>query len=77
MLDYRLTTVSRYDGTRRTERALEVFNSATGACVAICRRRPFENKDAWVARAFQAAIHNDRRDRSEALARKLGVKLAA
>lgn len=76
MLDYQLTTVSRYDGTRRTEKAIEVFNSVTGATIAFCRRRPFENKDAWVARAFQSAVETDRRERSKALARKLGVVLA-
>jgi primase-polymerase (primpol)-like protein len=77
MLDYQFTTVRKYDGTSRTEKAIEVFNAVTGATLAISRRRPFENKAAWVARAFKSAVDNDRRERSEALARKLGVKLAA
>jgi hypothetical protein len=76
MLDYQFTSVSKYDGTRRTERAIEVFNAVTGRTIAFCRRRPFENKDAWVARAFQNAVETDRRERSNALARKLGVVLA-
>jgi len=76
MLDYQLTNVHKYDGTNRTEKAIEVFNSVTGKTISFCRRRPFEPKDAWVARAFQSAVETDRRCRSEALARKLGVVLS-
>jgi hypothetical protein len=77
MLDYQFTTVSKYDGTTRTEKAIEVFNTVTGSTISFCRRRPFEDKDSWVARAFQNAVETDRRERSNALARRLGVKLAA
>lgn len=73
MLDFQFTTVRKYDGTARTEKAIEVFNAVTGNTIAFCRRRPFENRDAWVARAFQNAVESDRRVRSQALARKLGV----
>ena len=76
MLDYQFTTVRKYDGTSRTEKAIEVFNAVTGTTLAISRRRPFENKADWTARAFQAAVENDRRDRQSALARKLGMVLA-
>lgn len=57
MLDYQFTTVSKYDGTSRTERAIEVFNAVTGQTLSITRRLPFENKDAWVARAFDRATY--------------------
>jgi hypothetical protein len=76
MLDYQITNVRKYDGTNRTEKAIEVFNAVTGATLATCRRRPFESKDAWVARAFQFAVETDRRERSNALAHKLGVVLS-
>jgi hypothetical protein len=77
MLDYQITNVRKYDGTNRTEKAIEVFNAVTGKTISTTRRRPFEPKDAWVARAFQFAVAMDRRDRSEVLARKLGVALTA
>ena len=55
MLDYQFTTVSKYDGTGRTERAIEVFNAATGTTIAFCRRVPFESKQAWIDRALHRA----------------------
>lgn len=55
MLDYQFTTVSRYDGSGRTEKSIEVFNAATGNTVAFCRRRPYEAKQAWIDRAFNSA----------------------
>jgi hypothetical protein len=55
MLDYHFASVSRYDGTRRTETAIEVFNSNTGTTLAFCRRVPFESRQAWINRALQRA----------------------
>ena len=55
MFDFEFTTVRSYDGTNRTERAIKVFNTATGTTVTFCRRRPFENREAWVARAMEQA----------------------
>jgi hypothetical protein len=43
---------SRYDGTGRTETAIEVFATTTGKTLGICRRMPFEAKSAWIARAL-------------------------
>jgi hypothetical protein len=55
MFDYQFTTVRKYDGTARTEKAIEVFNTFTGTTIAFCRRRPFEAKQAWVNRAIEDA----------------------
>jgi hypothetical protein len=55
MFDYQFTAVPKYDGTSRTEKAVEVFNTVTGTTVAFCRRMPFEAKDAWVRRAVERA----------------------
>lgn len=55
MFDYQFTQVRRYDGTNRTEKAIEVFNTVTGTTIAFCRRVPFEAKDAWVRRAMERA----------------------
>jgi hypothetical protein len=55
MFDFQFATVRKYDGTARTERAIEVFNAATGTTIAFCRRRPFEAKQAWIDRAFHNA----------------------
>jgi hypothetical protein len=54
-MDYEIITVSKYDGKGGKERAIEVFNAVTGVTVAICRRRPFETRQAWVDRAFEQA----------------------
>lgn len=51
-MDYTFTTISSFDGTGSKVAAIEVFNPVTGATISICRRRPFESKAAWVARAF-------------------------
>lgn len=50
-MDYTFTTISSFDGTGSKVAAIEVFNPVTGATISICRRRPFESKAAWVARA--------------------------
>lgn len=50
--DHEFVNVSRYDGTGRTQKAIEIFETKTGKTVAIARRRPYESKDAWVARAY-------------------------
>lgn len=55
MFDYQFATVSKYDGTGRTEKAIEVFNTVTGTTIAFCRRRPFEAKQVWVNRAIENA----------------------
>lgn len=55
MFDWTMATVSSYNGRGGKEKAVEVFNCATGETVWTSRRRPFENKDAWVARAFEDA----------------------
>lgn len=55
MLDYEIITVSRYDGTKRTERAVEVFNTVTGTTIAIVRRAYMESKEMWIARAIKRA----------------------
>lgn len=51
-MDYVIEKVSRYDGTGRKEDAIIVFNCLTGVEVACVRRRPFEAKAAWIARAM-------------------------
>lgn len=55
MLDYSFTRVSKYDGTAATERAIEVFNCATGTTLAIVRQRFMERKADWIARALEQA----------------------
>lgn len=55
MLHYNFITVSRYDGTGRSERAIEVFNTATGTTLTICRRLPWEPKQTWINRAIERA----------------------
>jgi hypothetical protein len=55
MFDHEIVNVSRYDGTGRTEKAIEIFETKTGKPVSFCRRRPYESKEAWVARAYQSA----------------------
>lgn len=59
MFDYQVITVSRYDGTRRTTRAIEVFDCVTGRTVGITRSRPYETKQAWIDRAFTDAARNE------------------
>jgi len=54
-MDYEFTKVSRYDGTTRTETAIEVFNTMTGETICFCRRNFREAKDAWLKRAFERA----------------------
>ncbi len=51
-MDYVIEKVSCYDGTGRKENAIIVFNCSTGVEVACVRRRPFESKAAWIARAM-------------------------
>lgn len=64
MFDYDIITVSRYDGTRRTTRAIEVFDCVTGRTVGICRQRPYESKQAWIDRAFTDAARREGIDAS-------------
>ncbi|WP_420140163.1 hypothetical protein [Sphingomonas sp.] len=54
-MDYEIITVSSYNGDGTTEKAVEVFNPVTGKTISICRRRPYENKEAWIARALDTA----------------------
>lgn len=54
-MDYEIITVSKYDGKGGKEKALEVFNAATGDVIAIVRRLYRETEAAWVVRAFQRA----------------------
>lgn len=55
-MDYEIITVPAYDGTSRKQKALEVFSTATGEVLTICRRAYMETQDAWVARAFAQAV---------------------
>ena len=52
MFDYEFITVRSMDGSNRAQRAIEVFDCVTGKAVAICRRRPFEKRNAWIERAM-------------------------
>ncbi|MES3054914.1 hypothetical protein O6V14_04660 [Sphingomonas faeni] len=56
MFGYDFTMVSRYDGTARKEKAIEVFDARTGATVSICRRAYDESMSAWIERALAAAM---------------------
>jgi len=55
-MDYEIITVPAYDGTSRKEKALEVFSTATGAVLTICRRAYMETEQSWVARALAQAV---------------------
>lgn len=55
-MDYEIITVPAYDGTSRKQKALEVFSTATGEVLTICRRAYMETEAAWVARAFAQAM---------------------
>lgn len=52
MIDYEFIRTAKLDGTRRTVRAIEVFDCVTGETIAICRQRPFETRQAWIDRAM-------------------------
>lgn len=54
-MDYTFTTIRALDGTSAKVPAIEVFNPVTGVTVSFCRRKPFESKAAWIARALGEA----------------------
>ena len=54
-LDYEIGTAPSYQGDGKRVPCIEVFNAVTGETVSFCRRRPFEAKDVWIARALDAA----------------------
>ena len=51
---YEFTTVPSYQCDGKRVAAIRVFDAATDATIRFCRRRPFEAKAAWVARALEA-----------------------
>lgn len=54
-MDYEIIKVRAFDGTDRMEAAVEVFNTATGAVLAIVRRALEEPRQDWINRAFAQA----------------------
>jgi hypothetical protein len=54
-MDYEIITVPAYDGTSHKQKALEVFDTVTGAVLTICRRAYMETEAAWVDRALARA----------------------
>jgi len=53
-MTYQITTAPSYQCDGKRVPTIEVFN-ASGATISFCRRRHFEAKAAWIARALSTA----------------------
>ena len=51
-MDYTISNSLPVNG--KTVKVVEIFDCATGKVISTTRRLPYESKDAWIARAFQA-----------------------